>query len=422
MAGAPGAALANEPNQETGQDMSNEQAENDTQPLTLEDWSAFIENVRALPQQMLEKLPEDQRSDPRIQEEVTRLAFQSLISVGLDTLGGDPDFPQFLPTISEVMNVGQPNADTIYRAARIAPDGTYRLTGLRGSLNQAVVSQVVPRNAETGKGRAHLDLNEISVDADGRFDVLISASKPEGFAGDWWELRPAANRLLVRLVSSNWAEERSPTLSLERLDLPMGQGREEAGAFAQKLKAAPVAMDFLGGMFVDRVQALAEEGFVHRFKPFDITSAGGLQGQFYYETVYQLEDDEALVIETEIPLECPYRSLILTNHLYQTTNWYNNHSSLNGDQSPPDSDGKWRVVVSNVDPGVRNWLDPAGFKRGIIQGRWTNCSDTPVPQIELVKLAELDAHLPGDVARVTAEERDAIIRNRRAAQLQRPHW
>lgn len=392
------------------------------QSYTLEEWSAFIDGIRALPSQMLEKLPESRRNDPRVQEDVARLALQALVSVGIDTLGGDPDFPQFLPTISELLNVGQPNADTIYRAARIAPDGEYRLTGMRGSLNQAVVSQVVPRGAETGRGRAHLDLNSLDVDADGRFDVLISRTRPEGHVGYWWELRPAANRLLVRLVSSDWSGERSPTLSLERLDIPMGQGREAAGSFAQKLASAPVAMGFLGTMFVDHVQQLEDEGFVHRFKPFDITSAGGLEGQFYYETVYDLADDEALVIETDLPADCPYRSLILTNHLYQTTNWYNNHSSLNGDQSSPDSDGKWRVVVSNVDPGIRNWLDTAGFSRGVIQGRWTHCSDTPVPAITLVKLSELDEHLPDDIARVTPQERDAIIRERRAAQLERPHW
>ena len=221
-------------------------------------WDELVDGLRDLPQLMLARLPEEQRNDPQVQQEVARLALAALGSVTLDTLGGDPDFPQFLPTIGQVLGVGQPNADTIYRAARIAPDGVYRLTGTRGSLNQAVIGQVVPRNAETGTGRAHLDINALEVDSEDRFSVVISAERPAGYNGDWWELRPAANRLLLRLVASDWANEVSPTLALERLDLPMGRGRVPAETLEARLRAMPTAMGFLGPMFVGRVQQLRE--------------------------------------------------------------------------------------------------------------------------------------------------------------------
>ena len=175
-------------------------------------------------------------------------------------------------------------------------------------------------------------------------------------------------------------------------------------------------------MFIDHVEQLRQEGFVHRFKPFDVSSTGGLAGQFYYETAYELGGDEALVIETEVPDVCPYRSLLLTNQLYETTDWYNNHSSLNGHQSPVDRDGRWRIVVSARDPGVRNWLDTADYPVGVIQGRWTNCSSHPLPSIVKVAFDDLAEHLPPDVERVTPDEREAIVRSRRRAMLMRPHW
>lgn len=382
-------------------------------------WEELIESLRTLPQSMLAQLPENERNDPQVQQEVARLALSALGSVAIDTLGGDPDFPQFLPTIGPVLNVGQPNADTVYRAARIAPDGVYRLTGVLGALNQAVIGQVVPREAETGEGRAHLDLNALHVDEANRFDVMISAERPADWDGEWWELRPAAYRLLLRMVSNDWATETLPALSLERVDVPMRRGRVPADVLEQRLRAMPQAIGFLAPMFVDRVDQLRSEGFVHRFKSFDITSAGGLEGQFYYETVYDLADEEALIIETPIPETCPYRSLILTNQIYETTDWYNNHSSLNGHQSSPDSDGVWRVVVSARDPGIRNWLDTAGHPAGMIQGRWTHCSDTPIPTISKVAFDDIAEHLPADVAQVTAEERDEITRARRKAFMQR---
>lgn len=386
---------------------------------TIAGWDELLDTLHDLPRTMLARLPEEQRGDPQVQQEAARLALAALGSVTIDTLGGDPDFPQFLLTIGPVLNVGQPNADTTYRAARIDPAGIYRLTGTRGTLNQAVIGQVVPRAAESGQGRAHLDLNAVTVDAQDRFEVMISAERPAGWNGDWWQLRPAANRLLLRLVRSDWANEVLPTLSLERLDIPMRRGRVPAEVLERRLRAMPQAIGFLGPMFVDRVEQMRREGFVHRFKSFDITSAGGLEGQNYYESAYDLTDDEALVIETPIPEVCPYRSLILTNQLYETTDWYDNHSSLNGHQSPPDSDGIWRVVVSARDPGIRNWLDTAGYPVGMIQGRWTHCSETPIPTITKVAFGDIDNHFPAGVARVTAEEREAIVRARRSAYLQR---
>ena len=144
---------------QTNNEMTGAMAEDEnmaTQEIpVVEGWEELMEALRELPQTMLARLPEDQRNDPQMRQEVARLALSALGSVSIDALGGDPDFPAFLPTIGPVLNVGQPNADTIYRASRIAPDGIYRLSGTRGSLNQAVIGQVVPRSAETGRaGRA----------------------------------------------------------------------------------------------------------------------------------------------------------------------------------------------------------------------------------------------------------------------------
>jgi hypothetical protein len=386
-------------------------------------WSELVEHLRTLPDRMLARLPEEQRRDPQVRQEIARLALEALTSTAIDTIGGDNDFPAFLPALGQVLNVGQPNADTIYRTARISPDGVYRLRGQRGSLNQAKLGQVVPRNAETGAGRAHLDLDTLAIDTEGRFDVLISRDRPAGHTGDWWQLRPAANRLLLRLVSCDWAAERSPTLSIERVDRPMRRARVPAVELERKLRALPQGIDGLALSFIDHVDKLRQEGYVNsRFKEFDVSMNGGLVGQFYYETVYELADDEALIIESPVPERCPYRSLILTNEIYETTDWYNNHSSLNGAQSLPDEDGVLRFVVCSKDPGVRNWLDTAGYPTGIVQGRWTDCDSQPIPTVRKVALADVLHCLPRETARVTPAQRDLIMRERRAALMQRPLW
>lgn len=383
-------------------------------------WDELVEALRTLPDRMLVKLPAEKRSDPQFQQEVARLALESLASGAIDAIGGDGEFPVFLPTIGQLLNIGQPNADTIYRSARISPGGSYRLRGRRGSLNQVNIGQVIPHHS--GPTRSHLDVKTLGVDASGQFDLLLSPTRPDGYAGDWWELSPAASMLLLRMVSSDWANEVSPSFSIERIDQPMGRPRSSATDLEQRLRALPRMVDMLALMFVDHVEQLRQEGFVHKFKEYDVSQIGGLVGQFYYETVYELSDDEALIIESEIPEMCPYRSLILTNEIYETTDWINNHSSLNGSQAQPDSDRILRFVVAARDPGVKNWLDTAGHPTGIIQGRWTDCNRQPIPSIRKVALADVAAELPTDTAMVSPEERDLIVRERRQAYVQRPHW
>ena len=99
-----------------------------------------------------------------------------------------------------------------------------------------------------------------------------------------------------------------------------------------------------------------------------------------------LRDDEALIVEATVPKQCVYRSMILTNELYETTDWYNNHSSLNDAQAAPDARWRTAIVVSAKDPGVPNWLDTAGYPTGVIQGRWFQCDTQPVPSIRKVAL------------------------------------
>jgi hypothetical protein len=370
---------------------------------------------------MLAKLPEAMRSDPQVQQEVARLALESLASQSLSAIGADGDAPQFLPSLGQVLNVGQPNADTIYRSAALTPGGSYRLTGRQGTVNLAVVAQVVPQGAAGAGARAHLNLADLKTDAAGRFDVLLSAERPEGYKGDWWQLNPAATLLMLRLVSSDWQKEVEPTLSIERVDQPISRPRPPAAVLEKRLRGWPKQVDYLALMFGDHVDKLRREGYVNKFKTFDV-GFGALAGQFYYEGVYDLADDEALIVESTIPAKCGYRSLILTNEIYETTDWYNNHSSLNGAQAAPDPDGKLRIVVSAKDPGVKNWLDTAGYPRGVVQGRWTDCDSQPMPSVSKVKLSEVMAKLPKGVATVTPEERQAILRERRRALLERPLW
>ena len=395
---------------------------------TVPGWSELLDGLRDLPERVLARLPAEQRNDPQIEQEVGRLALSAVTAAAIDALASDPDHPVFLPQINNYITTGQPNADTNYRSAKIAPGGTYRLRGKRGSMRQVRVAEVGPRPKQT-EGAANLgaprpvhDLNDLSVDAEGRYDVILSPTRPEGYTGNWWQLDPTTDMLLLRMVGSEWNKEVEPTLSIDRLDVPASRPRLPAKLLEQKLRAIPAAADFIAPLLADRPQKLRAEGYVNKLKGVDLSHMGGLAGQFYYEGAYDLKDDEALIVETPVPEKCAYRSLILTNDVYETTDWYNSHSSLNGVQAPLDQDGILRIVVSARDPGISNWLDTAGYQSGVIQGRWLDCSSQPVPTVKKVALKDVRKSLPAATPKITPQERDKQVRDRRAALQQRPLW
>ena len=104
------------------------------------------------------------------------------------------------------------------------------------------------------------------------------------------------------------------------------------------------------------------------FEP--IRMAGALRKQVYWPACFQLEEEEALVIETELPARRPYWNIQLNDPYFNALEYVYRLSSLNGHTAKLSSDGRFRAVISLTDPGVPNWLDPAGYKEGGIYGRW----------------------------------------------------
>ena len=149
---------------------------------------------------------------------------------------------------------------------------------------------------------------------------------------------------------------------------------------------------------------------------------GTFPGQVYLEGLYRLKDDEALILETEVPANCRYWGFLVGDMQFRTVDWVNNQSSLNAFQAKLDSDGKFRAVIARRDPGVPNWLDTGDYGEGVIQGRWNVCDSAPVPTARLVRLSELRRNLPGDTPTVTPAQRDTQLRERRLGAQMRRKW
>ncbi len=391
-------------------------------------WKQFTDELTAVGQRMQARLPPRLAGDPQVQQEAGRVILEAMAREVIAAIGADEAHPAFLPSLGAVMNIFQPNADTIYWNADVSDTGVYRLRGAAGNVRIAKLGQFRPLHSEVAfedgpsslQALDYRDFKELQVDANGRFDVLLSRERPAGYQGDWWQLKPGTGFLLLRQMSSDWASERDWRVAIERLDTPVQRPRTSARELEDRLAGLAPRIGDVALSLVTHVEDMREAGYINRLNIMH--TPGSLEGQFYYEGAFEITPDEALIIAARVPDECLYWSTLLTNDLYETIDWVNNHSSLNDAQARVDEDGIVRFVLSLRDPGVPNWLDPAGHTTGALQGRWTDCSSTPIPTITKVPFADVRSALPADTPRVTPAEREATIRERRLHFQLRPVW
>jgi Protein of unknown function (DUF1214) len=394
-------------------------------PASLMSWEEFVDQLKPLGARLMQRLPERLRQDPQVVQESYRLLLAGLARGLSDAVVGDRRHPMFVPEISLAQNVFQPNSDTIYKSVMIDGAGVYRLKGERGGTRLLILAQLGPDTLRTGQLGAALkqcDFDTLTLDNQGRFDVIISRTRPDGHRGDWWELDPRAEKFMVRTVGCRWGDEREPRYGIDRLDVPPGKGRYSAAELSFRLSEIPTIAANCACTFPGHVDKLRQEGYINRLKVFDVSQMVGLNRQHYYEGAYELKDDEALIVEAKVPDKVKYWSLILTNDIYETTDWSNNQASLNDAQARIDRDGWFRAVVSARDPGVPNWLDTSGYPSGAIQGRWFDASSAPTPGVKKLKLADVRSALPEDTPAVTPAEREAAVRERRIKAQMRVVW
>ena len=165
-----------------------------------------------------------------------------------------------------------------------------------------------------------------------------------------------------------------------------------------------------------------QKGLWNAFEHDDWAGRGGVGGQHYYQGLFRLERGSVLLLETVLPETVRYWNVQLNDMRWNTVDWMNRQSSLNGGQASIDADGRFRAVIALDDPGIANWLDPGGREEGSIMLRWSGASSGPQPSLTVVPLGELAASLPPETKRVSPTERQEALRARRRAVQMRRRW
>ena len=337
----------------------------------------------------------------------------------------DPEHPDWAPLWNPVYTL-QPNPDDIYRYCPISEDYQYRLSGNRGSVymitfnTQAGLPGLPGPIDHTGEFYSDLDDGDLKIDANGDFEILVSKEKPDGYTGNWLQIKPGAFALMTRFRSYDWLNEIDPVISIECLN-PVGlKKRLSPEEILERIKLMgdmPVAATRL---FYAMQNQVKENVGINTFEPQRL--GGALSRQIYIPAVFEFEDDEALIIDTDLPEQRRYWNWQLNDPYFNAIEYVYRLSSTNGHYSHVASDGRFYAVVALKDPGVPNWLDTAGFKQGTIYGRWYDCDSHPMPNLTRVKFSEIRDHLPADTPTVSPEERAEELRQRVRAAQRRRRW
>ena len=392
--------------------------------MTLPGWADQLRALEPVGASLMAKWRPDGATEAEAQD-MNKLALSILASGYLCHVYADTTRPAFMPNWNYAFNQGGPNPDYVYSVAEVDGAGTYRISGFRGTARFVEITQqkwnfLAPSLITTGGTvfGSH-DLDDLALDDEGYFSVILSGQKPDGYEGDWWELGPATKRLTLRRCSCDWRNEVDARMAIERLDDP-GEDmtpEEIARRFAELPRWIEEMIDF----DMQLIRYYREHHGVNTFlRSSKVDDMGGLPKQAYYDGIHEITDDEALILETKLPEVCRYWQALVGDDRFCTVDWVNRQSSLNDVQAHVDADGRFRAVISRLDPGVPNWLDKADYPWGIIQMRWNHASNYPDPVMKKVPFAEIRRHLPADTPVVSPAERKEKLRQRReAAQLRR---
>lgn len=257
---------------------------------------------------------------------------------------------------------------------------------------------------------AERSLDTLEVGPDGRLEVWLS---PEERPGNWIPLHPKARIFTVRIYQSDWRNDAAPRFHIVR------EGYEgvappplEPAAVATALDRAARWVEKSAAFWNQYTQSAWERSTPNVVAPAR-PAKGGADDIVYGSCMWQLDEDEALLLSCEAPDADYWGFTIHTLGWLESGAFADRQTSLNDQQAHLDTDGRVRVVIAHRDPGAPNWIDTEARRRGMLVYRFVWARSRPVPEATLVKLAELRSQLPAEHPVVGADERRRRLAERR---------
>ena len=379
--------------------------------LTGEAWREWCERLKAAGDRILESdFPSDERTRTEGYRALTRLLGYA---TRVELEAADPAFPDFVRYGEPHSQWGGPNPDNVTLRAVIDPKQTYRIWADVDGLFQAIFCQHEGDLQLEEYGVYHeRHLDSFEVDDDGFLELVLSPDEQER---NWIPSHPDARFFTIRLYVSNWETHTAPTFHIERIgaegESPVPQS---AGALARGLDRT-IRWVEQTSTYWNRTTRAAVENATPNVPEALCAEPGGADNIAYGRCLWNLAEDEALIVTTEVPTAQYWGFTIHTLTWFESGDFARRQTSLSGDQIHLDEDGLARLVLSARDIGVPNWLDTEGRSEGLLGYRSAWAETMPTPIAQRVKVDQVFDRLPDDHPMITEEERRDRLSLRREA-------
>ena len=351
-------------------------------------WDEFCDTLKAAGAAL--KFP-GAPQDPFNQAEGHRYLAR-LVRAGLEGFleDADPRAPILKRVVHETVKMGADNPDNYYQNATISGAYEYRIIGNRGTVNYLAFGTQAGHYGQGGglPPTGFLESSQLEVDAHGDFTIAVS-TRPQ--PGNWLPMKPESGVLIVRQTFLDRATETLASLRIERTDGPHQPAPLTASDVDDGLRNASTLVAGASMLFAKWARDFqAHSNTLPRFDQQVSNHAGGDPNIAYYHSHWQLQSDEALVIDV-VPPACRHWNFQLNNYWMESLDYRFFTIHLNKHTAKTTADGAVRIVVAHRDPGVPNWIDTVGHTCGTMCFRWVAAASQPVPHTRVVKHEQVSA-------------------------------
>ena len=341
-------------------------------------------------------------------EGVLHVAEQGLCWLGWSLFHADPRRPAFQRQNDLITQWGGPNADNVYRHARVEPGRRYRITGQMHGCEEFVLAvRAGFMHQDTWGTLVEITASDLGLAPDDDIDILV---------GDGGEvpLPDGAMTVSIREYYFDWQAREPAVFVIECIDddasapASRATGARVGERLDEGVRGVEVSLGYWNRYLLDHRDDHVDNTFAPVFG-----LAKGLDAARYGFCFWDLGPDDALVVEVPRPVARYWAFQLYEMAWFELLDITERQTSLNHTQLAVDDDDRVRLVVSHTDPGVANWLDAGGRRNGLLHFRCFWADDAPTPDTRLVGADRIGAALPATTMRVGPAQRAATMAARR---------
>ena len=350
-------------------------------------WDAFCDTLKVAGQELTQDhVPQDEQTQAeglRYLSRMARAALEWYVEFN------DAAFPVLYQPAHETIKLGADNPDNVYQKAVIDGHFDYRLTGRRGSIDYISFATSKGSYAENFKQieTGFLDSNTLDIDADGHFEIILSARTQ---SGNWLPMDTESESLLIRQTFLDRSIEVPADLQIQRLD---------PSATPEPLSSEKITANFDKAMafYRNTIGLFSQWSEEIRNNPNRLLlwdqafcqAVGGDPNIIYYHGHFRLHTDEVMVVKLASIPRCQTWNLQVDNYWMESLDFRYHRISINKETATVNEDGSVVILISPSPLNAANVLTTAGHSEGTLCFRWVGTNDPIHPTVKVVDQSEV---------------------------------